>query len=115
MAGDSDGTLKYALASDLTALSEDVKDLEKLIDSDKVSKWDSAQPNVISDWNETDSTSDKFIANKPDLTDYVKTSTTFTYTSDDGSTTEMTIAQLFNYITTLEERIKVLETPSSEG
>ena len=115
LAGDSDGTLKYALASDLTALSEDVKDLEKLIDSDKVSKWDSAQPNVISDWNETDSTSDKFIANKPDLTDYVKTSTTFTYTSDDGSTTEMTIAQLFNYITTLEERIKVLETPSSEG
>jgi hypothetical protein len=98
LAGDVDGTLKYALAEDLKLLGQSVsgidgrvKQLEGLINGDKVTQWNAAEPNVISDWNETDSTSDKFIANKPSFEDHVKTSTTFEY-SNGETTSQMTIS-----------------------
>ena len=36
----------------------------------KINEWDSAEENVQVDWNETDTTSDTYIKNKPDLTTY---------------------------------------------
>jgi hypothetical protein len=46
---------------------------------DNVDKWDAGEANVQADWNATDNTSDAYILNKPDLTEMVKTTSTFTY------------------------------------
>lgn len=102
------GVDKYALASELIAVSNRVKALEDTISAEKISQWDSAEANVQSDWNETDTTSDAFILNKPDLSTYITNTQEFVYDYN-GTQTNMTIQALLNYIAGLEARIKVLE------
>jgi hypothetical protein len=61
---------------------------------------------------ETSETADSFIKNKPDLSEMVKTSTTFDYIYNE-TTTAMTISTLMEKIAELEARIAVLENPVS--
>ena len=130
---------KYALASELTSISNRIKDLEDIVTTEKVAQWNSAEANVQSnwteadsnsdayiknkpdlsvyenvqpDWNATDATSDAFILNKPDLSNYITNSQEFTYEYND-SVTNMTIQELLTYIAGLEARIKVLEDAAS--
>ena len=106
LAGDTEGTLKYALASDLTDLASRVANLETLIDADKVADW-----NTQADWAEASETSPAFIKNKPDLENLVKTTTEFSYTYNE-TTTQLTIDGLMAYIAGLEKRIYDLENPT---
>ena len=99
----SGNTNKYALASELNALANRVKNLEDLIDSDKVAKWETQ-----ADWNESIETSLAFIKNKPNLDNVIRTTTKFTYSYNDA-TTQMTIEGLLAYIASLEARIAALE------
>lgn len=107
----SDETGAAKMAADINTLNSKVDNLDSLIDATKVDKWDAAEPNVISDWAEVDETSDKFIANKPDLNDLVKTTSIFDYTYNEN-TTQMTINELLVYIAGLESRIALLEQPT---
>ena len=68
--------------------------------------------NVQSDWNATDATSDAFILNKPNLSNYITNSQEFTYEYNE-SQESMTIQELFTYIAGLEARIKILEDAAS--
>lgn len=61
------------------------------------------ESNVQSDWTETDTTSDAFIVNKPDLTNMVQTTSTFTYNGESKN-----IQEMFDYIKTLEDRLAAL-------
>lgn len=106
LVGDTEGTLKYALASDLTDLASRVTNLEALIDVDKVADW-----NTQADWAEASETSPAFIKNKPDLENLVKTTTEFSYTYNE-TTTQLTIDGLMAYIAELEKRIYDLEHPT---
>lgn len=103
---------KYALASELTNTNARVKTLEDTVTAEKVAQWNSAEANVQPDWNATDVTSDAFILNKPDLSNYITNSQEFTYAYND-SVTNMTIQELLTYIAGLEARIKVLEDAAS--
>ena len=85
----------YALASDL-------EDLASNTDA-----WNAAEPNVQSDWNESDTTSDAYILNKPDLTNMVETTSQFDYTVGD-TTNQLTIAQLVAKVAELEATIQTL-------
>lgn len=87
----------YALASDL-------EDLASNTDA-----WNAAEPNVQSDWNESDTTSDAYILNKPDLTNMVETTSQFDYTVGD-TTNQLTIAQLVAKVAELEATIQTLTT-----
>lgn len=87
----------YALASDL-------EDLASNTDA-----WNAAEPNVQSDWNELDTTSDAYILNKPDLTNVVETTSQFDYTVGD-TTNQLTIAQLVAKVAELEATIQTLTT-----
>ena len=82
----------YALASDL-------EDLASNTDA-----WNAAEPNVQSDWNESDTTSDAYILNKPNLTNMVETTSQFDYTVGD-TTNQLTIAQLVAKVAELEATI----------
>lgn len=85
----------YALASDL-------EDLASNTDA-----WNAAEPNVQSDWNELDTTSDAYILNKPDLTNIVETTSQFDYTVG-NTTNQLTIAQLVAKVAELEATIQTL-------
>lgn len=85
----------YALASDL-------EDLASNTDA-----WNAAEPNVQSDWNELDTTSDAYILNKPDLTNMIETTSQFDYTIGD-TTNQLTIAQLVAKVAELEATIQAL-------
>ena len=96
-----DGVEKYTLATDFTGLTdivntttEKVETLEAAVPAEKIAKWDAAETNVQSDWNENDNTSDAFIKNKPDLSQYVSIEA---YNS------------LLDQIEILEGRIKAIE------
>ena len=92
----------YALASDLSNSNQRIKDLE-----DNVDTWNAAEANVQSDWNESDTTSDAYILNKPDLTDVIETTSQFDYTIGD-TTNQLTIAQLVAKVAELEIAIQAL-------
>lgn len=111
-----DGVDKYALAKDLSDLAEDLKDLtervtdiEEILTVEKLNQWNNAEANVQSDWNETDSSKDSFILNKPSFENYVQNTTLFPY-----GESNMTLNQLFDYIFALETRIYNLEHPTSD-
>lgn len=92
----------YALASDLSNSNQRIKNLE-----DNVDTWNAAEVNVQSDWNESDTTSDAYILNKPDLTNMVETTSQFDYTVGD-TTNQLTIAQLVAKVAELEATIQTL-------
>ena len=92
----------YALASDLSNSNQRIKDLE-----DNVDTWNAAEANVQSDWNESDTTSDAYILNKPDLTNMIETTSQFDYTVGD-TTNQLTIAQLVAKVAELEATIQAL-------
>lgn len=92
----------YALASDLSNSNQRIKDLE-----DNVDTWNAAEANVQSDWNESDTTSDAYILNKPDLTNIIETTSQFDYTVGD-TTNQLTIAQLVAKVAGLEATIQTL-------
>ena len=130
---------KYALSSELTDTNARVKDLEETVSTENVAKWNAAEANVQSDWsvtdtasdayiknkpdlsiyenvqsdwNVTDTTSDAFILNKPDLSNYITSNQEFTYEYNETQT-NMTIQGLLTYIAGLEARIKILEDAAS--
>ena len=82
---------KYALASELKALADKITD-------EKIAKWDAAETNVQSDWDENDANSDAYIKNKPSL-DFVSIAT---------------YEALVERINQLEARIQTLENTGSE-
>ena len=92
----------YALASDLSNSNQRIKDLENNVDT-----WNAAEANVQSDWNESDTTSDAYILNKPDLTNIIETTSQFDYTVGD-TTNQLTIAQLVAKVAELEATIQTL-------
>ena len=77
---------------------------------DNVAKWNAGEANVQADWNTTDNTSDAYILNKPDLTEMVKTTSTFTY--GEG---QKTIQELMTLVATLETKVAALENPPTTG
>ena len=93
---------KYALASDLSNSNQRIEELESHVDT-----WNTAEANVQSDWNESDTTSDAYILNKPDLTNIVETTSQFDYTVGD-TTNQLTIAQLVAKVAELEATIQTL-------
>lgn len=94
----------YALASDLSNSNQRIEALESHVDT-----WNAAEANVQSDWNESDTTSDAYILNKPDLTNMVETTSQFDYTVGD-TTNQLTIAQLVAKVAELETTIQTLTT-----
>ena len=92
----------YALASDLSNSNQRIEELENNVDT-----WNAAEANVQSDWNESDTTSDAYILNKPDLTNIVETTSQFDYTVGD-TTNQLTIAQLVAKVAELEATIQTL-------
>ena len=92
----------YALASDLSNSNQRIEELESHVDT-----WNAAEANVQSDWNESDTTSDAYILNKPDLTNIVETTSQFDYTVGD-TTNQLTIAQLVAKVAELEATIQTL-------
>ena len=92
----------YALASDLSNSNQRIEELENNVDT-----WNAAEANVQSDWNESDTTSDAYILNKPDLTNMIETTSQFDYTVGD-ITTQLTIAQLVAKVAELEATIQTL-------
>ena len=99
-------------AGDIVLNKTAIENLESLIDADKVAVWNKAEENVQADWAETSETADSFIKNKPDLSEMIKTSTTFDYIYNE-TTTAMTISALMEKIAELEARIAILENPVS--
>ena len=95
----------YALASDLSNSNQRIEELENNVDN-----WNAAEANVQSNWNESDTTSDAYIVNKPDLTNMIETTSQFDYTVGD-ITAQLTIAQLVAKVAELEATIQTL-TPS---
>ena len=93
---------KYALASDLSNSNQRIEELESNVDI-----WNAAEANVQSDWNESDTTSDAYILNKPDLTNMIETTSQFDYTVGD-TTNQLTIAQLVAKVAELEATIQTL-------
>ena len=98
---------KYALAADLINLStelsnvtERVKNLEDAVPAEKIAQWDAAEANVQSDWNEIDEESDAFIKNKPSFDNFI---------------TLETFNALLERIDALEARIQELENPTEES
>lgn len=75
----------------------------------EVSNLQGAEANIQSDWNESDTTSDAYILNKPDLTNMVETTSQFDYTVGD-TTNQLTIAQLVAKVAELEATIQTLTT-----
>lgn len=110
----SEGTDKYALATELVNIADRVSDIENILTEDKINQWNAAEANVQSDWNETDTTSSAFIKNKPDLNNLIKTTTKFNYTYE-GTTSQLTINELMTYIASLEKRIYNLENPTEQA
>lgn len=102
----ANGEAIYALAFDLSNSNQRIKNLENNVDT-----WNAAEANVQSDWNESDTTSDAYILNKPDLTNVIKTTSQFNYTIGD-ITNQLTIAQLVAKVAELEATIQAL-TPST--
>ena len=106
-------TLKTNVQTSGTGLLDRVTTLENsdfaTITQTDIDNWNNAEQNVQSDWNVTSTSSDAYIKNKPDLSTMIKQETTFEYTYN-GTTSQKTIADLFNYIATLEARIKTLES-----
>ena len=94
----------YALASDLSNSNQRIEELENNVDT-----WNAAEANVQSDWNESDTTSDAYILNKPDLTNMIETTSQFNYTVGD-TTNQLTIAQLVAKVAELEATIQILTT-----
>ena len=92
----------YALASDLSNSNQRIEELESHVDT-----WNAAEANVQSDWNESDTTSDAYILNKPDLTNIVETTSQFDYTVGD-TTNQLTIVQLVAKVAELEAIIQTL-------
>ena len=76
---------QYALDSELAILTGRIGSVETKVTDEKIAQWDSAESNVQSNWDETDTTSNAYILNKPD------------------------IANLIERITALEEKVQVLE------
>lgn len=73
----------------------------------EVSNLQGAEVNVQSDWNESDTTSDAYILNKPDLSNMIETTSQFDYTVGD-TTNQLTIAQLVAKVAELEATIQTL-------
>ena len=73
----------------------------------EVSNLQGAEANVQSNWNESDTTSDAYILNKPDLTNMIETTSKFDYTVGD-TTTQLTISQLVAKVAELEATIQTL-------
>lgn len=73
----------------------------------EVSNLQGAEANVQSNWNESDTTSDAYILNKPDLTNMIETTSQFDYTVGD-TTNQLTIAQLVAKVAELEATIQTL-------
>ena len=73
----------------------------------EVSNLQGAEANIQSDWNESDTTSDAYILNKPNLTNIVETTSQFDYTVGD-TTNQLTIAQLVAKVAELEATIQTL-------
>lgn len=92
----------YALAFDLLNSNQRIEDLENNVEA-----WNAAEANVQSDWNESDTTSDAYILNKPDLTNIIETTSQFDYTVGD-TTNQLTIAQLVAKVAELEATIQTL-------
>lgn len=76
---------QYALDSELAILTGRIGSVETKVTDEKIAQWDNAESNVQSNWDETDTTSDAYILNKPD------------------------IANLIERIAALEEKVQVLE------
>lgn len=102
-------TLSNSTTTTVNGLSGRIENLEN-----RTSSWDAAEKNVQSDWNESDQTSDAYILNKPDLSKVVQTTTEFSYNYNE-SMNSLTIQGLFDYIATLEARIKILEDANSSS
>ena len=92
----------YALSSDLSNSNQRIEKLESHVDT-----WNAAEANVQSDWNESDTTSDAYILNKPDLTNIIETTSQFDYTVG-NITNQLTIAQLVAKVAELEATIQTL-------
>ena len=92
----------YALSSDLSNSNQRIEKLESHVDT-----WNAAVANVQSDWNESDTTSDAYILNKPDLTNIIETTSQFDYTVG-NITNQLTIAQLVAKVAELEATIQTL-------
>ena len=100
------------------------------ITTDQITQWNKAEENIQSDWNQTDTTADDFIKNKPtdlvrtsDIANMVETTTAFIYTQEIKDETSgeiitpeetITIAQLIEKIKVLEARIIELEAKHAE-
>lgn len=106
----------------IQTLQENLNGKQSAFSVEKIAQWDAAEPNVQADWNVTDTESDAYIANKPDLSIYVKnedmdnivqTTTKFSYSINEGTSSEKTIQEMFDYIVTLEQRIALLEETAS--
>ena len=106
-------SLKTDVQTSSTGLLDRVTALETSdysgITTANITQWNKAEQNVQGDWNETSTTSDAYIKNKPDLSAMVQTNTKFAYTYD-GTSSQKTIDEMFAYIATLEARIKALES-----
>lgn len=112
--GNADAALESKISEEASqreaadnALSGRITSLES-----NVGTWNKAEENVQADWAETDTASDSFIQNKPDLSIYlesaslsnsVKSNVKFSY---DSSEMTMTIQDIFDALAT---RIKTLE------
>ena len=92
----------YALSSDLSNSNQRIEELENNVDT-----WNAAEANVQSDWNESDTTSDAYILNKPDLINMIETTSQFDYTVG-NTTNQLTIAQLVAKVAELEATIQTL-------
>lgn len=95
------------IGNDKTGVAKINKDISDL--KTEVSKLQGAEANIQSDWNESDTTSDAYILNKPDLTNMVETTSQFDYTVGD-TTNQLTIAQLVAKVAELETTIQTLTT-----
>ena len=103
-------------------LIQEISNLQRKLTNESIEQWNSAEENVQSDWNQTDSSADDYIKNKP--TNLVKTNDEFIYTpeekdeageivseaikyTNEGLFTK--VRELAAYISTLENRISELE------